>query len=297
MKDYVAVITTFNRKEKLKIAIKKLEAQSLLPKKIVVIDNHSTDGTNLLMEDYYDNNLIYYKRLPENIGGAGGFYEGVKEAQKFNPDYIALSDDDAWYENNYFKNIKQASENDNYSKAFIGIAKDPQTGEKTPQGIKLSDWITLDKFSKTKGKYCNIITFCGFVFATELISKVGLPSKDFFIWLDDREYGLKISQQTKITLVRDAFVIHPHDKRGKDGLIPIWKNYYGNRNGIVLLREFSKNIPKANVKNFIYLIKHCIAVLIKAQYKGQRMKYLYSYICAYIDGYRNKLGRNNKFMP
>lgn len=249
------------------------------------------------MEEYQKDELIDYKRLSNNIGGAGGFYEGIKEAQKFNPNYIALSDDDAWYEKNYFETIKRARRNDSNSRAFIGIAKDPQNGEEIPQGTKMLDWVTLDKFSKTNGKYCDVITFCGFVFDAKLIEKVGLPSKEFFIWLDDREYGLKISQQTKITLVKDAFVIHPRDKRGNDGLIPYWKNYYGNRNGIILLKEFSKNIVKANFITFIELTKHCMAVLMKDKYRGKRIKYLNSYICSYVDGYRNKLGRNDKFMP
>ena len=45
MKKVVAVVVTYNRKEKLKINLECLLNQSYKIKKIVVIDNCSTDGT------------------------------------------------------------------------------------------------------------------------------------------------------------------------------------------------------------------------------------------------------------
>lgn len=57
---YVAVIVTYNRKKKLIKAINSLLKQTLLPKKIVLIDNNSNDGTNELLKEVYPNQLGGY---------------------------------------------------------------------------------------------------------------------------------------------------------------------------------------------------------------------------------------------
>ena len=298
MKNYVAVITTFNRKEKLKKAIKCLKEQEFKPQKIIIVDNASTDGTDILMKDYLNDSMIKYLKLNENIGGSGGFYYGIKKALQYDPDYIAVSDDDAWYLPDYFEKIKRKSAEYPEVGAFIGVAEDPQTHEKTNQGAVLTDWKTLSKTSPiTDNNYCNLITFCGFVFKAALIQKIGLPQKNFFIWLDDNEYGLRISKLTKILLVKDAILLHLKDKRGNNNLIPYWKNYYGFRNGIKLREEFTTNKISANLYNLRELLQHTLAILLKTEYKNQKINYLKSYWYGFVDGYLNKMGKNNKFLP
>ena len=66
------IIVTHNRLPLLKECLGAVEAQSYPVDKIIVIDNCSTDGT----EDFLarqDNRRIEVIRLPQNIGGAGGF--------------------------------------------------------------------------------------------------------------------------------------------------------------------------------------------------------------------------------
>lgn len=298
MENYVAVITTFNRKEKLKTAIECLKNQIFKPKRIIVIDNASTDGTNKLMNDYTDDKMLVYCKLPQNLGGAGGFYYGIKEAQKYAPDYIAISDDDAWYHEDYFYNIKINSDKREDIKAFIGVAEDPMSKKKVQQGGVITNKVTLDEISEVgSDNLCNSITFCGFVFKSELIKKVGLPRKDFFIWLDDREYGLRISKVSKILVVQDAILTHPIEKRSKEDLVSSWKNYYGFRNGIILRKEFTLNKLGANIYNIIQLFRHTIAIFVKSKYRHQRKEYLFSYWTAFFNAYMGKLGKNDNFLP
>ena len=106
--NYIPVIVTYNRLDSLKKALEKLQNQTLNPYKIIVIDNHSTDGTeNYMKEKFNASDQVKYYRLNENVGGSGGFSYGVKKALDFNPDWVALSDDDAFYDEKYFEIINK----------------------------------------------------------------------------------------------------------------------------------------------------------------------------------------------
>ena len=74
------VVVTYNRKELLLENLKMLVAQTVLLDKIIIVDNHGTDGTRDFLEENhcFENDTIQYVYLPENIGGAGGFETGAK---------------------------------------------------------------------------------------------------------------------------------------------------------------------------------------------------------------------------
>lgn len=295
IKSYAAVIVTYNRKDKLKKAIECLKKQIFKPEKIIIIDNASTDGTQVVLEDYKDDDLIKYVRLEDNLGGAGGFYYGVKEALNYDVDYLALSDDDAWYQEDYFENMQKTSEIHPDVKAFIGMSKDINTGDYVKQGADVVDWNTLE-LRETQREFCDTVTFCGFVISKEIVEKIGLPRKDFFIWQDDREYGLRAGKETKIEFVKDAILLH-NEKRDHNGLIPVWKNYYGFRNSIVLRQLYAKDKKAAKSYALKQLLRHVSAVLIKKEYKGKRKIYIQSYTDGYKDGYSGNMGKNQKFLP
>ena len=105
---YQSVIVTYNRKDKLIEAIDSLLNQKIQPIRIILIDNHSTDGTEerLKEEGLLDNSKVVYLRMPKNYGGSGGFYYGIKEAMKYDDfEFLSLSDDDAIYRSNFFELI------------------------------------------------------------------------------------------------------------------------------------------------------------------------------------------------
>ena len=98
------VIVTYNRKELLKECIKACQTQSVKFSKIIIVNNHSTDGTKVYLDSLDDPQLkvIHSK---ENLGGAGGFHLALKIAQQYPLDYVLLIDDDAILNKNYNKYI------------------------------------------------------------------------------------------------------------------------------------------------------------------------------------------------
>ena len=93
------VLVTFNRRADLEKTLSLYEQQTYAPKAILVVDNHSTDGTAEMLSEWQkaESPISHRVRtMPENVGGSGGFYAGMEEALSYEEcDWIFVSDDDA----------------------------------------------------------------------------------------------------------------------------------------------------------------------------------------------------------
>ncbi|MCG4650613.1 glycosyltransferase, partial [Bifidobacterium longum] len=67
------VVVTYNRKKLLRENLLALLKQTYSRFDILVIDNHSTDGTYKYIKDLLENERIIYINTGKNLGGAGGF--------------------------------------------------------------------------------------------------------------------------------------------------------------------------------------------------------------------------------
>lgn len=93
-----AVIVTYNRKELLGQNIEMLLKQTIPFDSIIIVDNCSTDGTfEYLKNCGWTTEPFIYLKTETNIGGAGGFYTGVKAAYEAGADWIVLMDDEWTY--------------------------------------------------------------------------------------------------------------------------------------------------------------------------------------------------------
>ncbi|HSP32153.1 MAG TPA: glycosyltransferase, partial [Halomonas sp.] len=88
-----AVVVSFNRFELLKQAVSAVIEEPVCG--LVVVDNGSTDGSREWLAALDESRLIVL--TPErNLGGAGGFEVGFREAlERFSPDWLVCFDDDA----------------------------------------------------------------------------------------------------------------------------------------------------------------------------------------------------------
>ena len=117
------VIVTYNRLVLLQECVEACIKQEEKFDKILIINNASTDGTTEYLENLKYENVIVINST-ENLGGAGGFYKGIEQAQKYDLDYLLLIDDDAILDSNYNKEIvKQIKEDNGKIKAYSGSVK------------------------------------------------------------------------------------------------------------------------------------------------------------------------------
>ncbi|ASX21136.1 glycosyltransferase [Lactiplantibacillus plantarum] len=302
---YASVIVTYNRKELLVSAVNALLKQTIAPKKIVIVDNHSTDGTEEVVRQagLMNNDLIRYVRLPENVGGSGGFNIGVKIALEYDVDWISLSDDDAVFHTDYFNQIQVAIVKYPNIKAFSGTIKLPDGRIQVDQRNRITNWNHLKAKPVSRDEYdhdfnIDLFTFCGCVINASTIKKIGLPYHNYFIWYDDIEYSLRIRECTEIMNVSDSILVHHTHWGGADsGYRPDWREYYGIRNRVVTVNKRGKNRLSVMIWLLLFLPIMMIRVFSKPFYIGYRWHAFYVNSIAYRDAIIGKMGKNLKFLP
>lgn len=302
LKKIFVVIVTYNRKELLLKNISSILNQSFKEKNILIIDNASTDGTYQFLKEnnILENKNIKYKKLPENIGGAGGFYEGIKFALEQSAEWIWVMDDDGYPEEECLEKLyNYAIEHKLHaiSPLQINISQHDQLGfpvwvdKKQIRGSisQLDDHFFLQQEANL---------FNGLLIHRSVIEKIGLPRKEFFIRGDEVEYTKRMKQANIAfgTLVNTKF-FHPSDDNERVsslfGLLTTrdthsdFKNYYMFRNRAVAFIEDGNSwlLPLDFIRYTYYYL-----IVKKMDVKGLKL-----WCAATIDGMKGRLGRHPKY--
>lgn len=242
MNKVIAVIVTYNRQQLLSECISALKNQTKKVDKILVINNGSTDDTAKWLGKQGDIEFI----SQENVGGAGGFYTGIKRAFESGYSWIWLMDDDGYPKNDA---LEKLLEDDKEELCLRNCAVLNKT-DKTSFVWKTKNYTSINQVKE------NIIKntgrpFNGTMLHRRIVERVGLPKSELFLWGDETEYYYRITRLNKIPSVTVASSIHYHPANlfsykqewdYKSG----WKMYYYIRNRFHVQRsKFYKIKPIA----------------------------------------------------
>lgn len=239
------VVVTYNRLDLLKECLKALEEQTFRIHKIFIINNHSTDQTATYLENLKENPNYDITNLPENIGGAGGFSEGIKRAAMDGCDWIWVMDDDTIPHKNALEELIKATK----AAPNIGficskvIWTDGKVHEMNVPRFDLHspDGFPLNYYSdKADVLMVKSASFVSILISTETVRSIGLPIKEFFIWGDDTEYTTRIYNSGYTCLYAGQSVALHKTKTNYVSNIKsvpadsFWKFKYGIRNELYL---------------------------------------------------------------
>lgn len=232
------VIVTYNRVELLKECLACVCGQTIPFSRVIVVDNHSTDGTAEFLAAREDLDVI---REPENLGGAGGFYDGLQCASQGEYDWVLIIDDDAMIAPDYMEKLLD------YANAHTGIYG--LAGKVVTEGhidvshrrqiinrlLYVESNVASEEYQKESFS-CDAATFCGLLLQGQKMREIGLPQKGYFLWYDDIEYCLRLQECGGVTVV-PAAVLHHKTVLSKEGMVTKgvlhrigWRQYYGYRN-------------------------------------------------------------------
>lgn len=285
-----AVVVTFNRSGKLMKVLDALKAQTLPPDEVLVVDNASTDDTEALVAGRAaDMPSLRYLRLPQNIGGAGGFHEGMKAAYAQGANYFWISDDDAYPEPDALAKLLDA----------LGTFE-VQTGWRPGFACSRVEWIdqTLCEMNTphpvwdwprfvAPGQPWALVDSCSFVSCLVprwAVKAHGLPIKEYFIWFDDAEYTRRLARSYPGIFVPESRVIHdtPDNKGVNYSLVTeknIWKFKYGARN------EASYHVRERGLVGFVAFANRVRTELVQGHVPAPLRRQIYG---ALLRGWRFK---------
>ena len=207
-KKVMAVIVTYNRKELLKECLNALLNQNYKNCEILVVINGSTDGTEEYVAKELSNKRVHHINTGKNLGGAGGFNVGIKEAYKLGCDYIWIMDDDSIVHKDSLDELINADAKLNGNYGFLSskvLWTDNSLCVMNKQKRTFSKWF---KNFDSDLEEIAMASFVSLFIKSSVVKELGLPIKDFFIWTDDWEYTRRISRKYKCYYVGKSVVTH-----------------------------------------------------------------------------------------
>jgi len=257
VKNTVAVIVTFNRLEKLKQTLQHTLDQPFY--RVVVVNNHSSDGTREWLDAHSDHRL-HLIHSQQNLGGAGGFHLGFDYAAHQLPaaDWLVAFDDDAHPQPGmldifnaldvpagtgslaaavYLPDGRISEMNRPSVNPFWHLKGLVFTAFKGRQGFHVDD----EEYELDSTREIDASSFVGFFLRLLLIreKRIGLPRSELFIYADDiiyilelRKAGIKHWFVPKLKFIHDCQTLVEQ----KDVYRPLWKVYYTFRNRLEMYR-------------------------------------------------------------
>ena len=236
-----AVVVTYNRLPLLRQCLAALAAQTAQNLTIFLVDNASTDGTAEAVAEMALPNLVY-RNTGKNLGGAGGFAYGVREAALAGYDALWLMDDDTLPTPTALAELLQADRELNGQYGWLSSRALAPDGTDQPMNLqRVTPYKDLPNFN---GKRIPAVmaSFVSLFLRTETVRRYGLPIAEFFIWSDDWEYTRRISRVQPCYVVPGSRVVHAMQNPGIVNIaadVPArWERYrYFYRNDVVLYRR------------------------------------------------------------
>ena len=249
-KETVAVVVvTFNRADLLGRMLAGLASSERRPDAVIVVDNASTDHTSTVLDGIADLPLQVISN-EENLGGAGGFHIGVREAYRAGFDRVWLMDDDVLPAPDCLSVLMAADED-----CLMAVREDRngRLVEKAATRFDLRNPLALrpktamvetsygDRASMPERVELENVAFEGFMVRRSVIERIGLPDPSYFIFYDDVDYALRARRAGyRIWGLRDAVLVRQLDFDQQHDLSG-WKGFYMYRNLFTVHLRYGEN--------------------------------------------------------
>lgn len=286
MNDIAAVVITYNRCELLRKNIECLLNQKGATCDIYIIDNASTDSTREMVSSFTDERVHYFN-TGSNLGGAGGFEWGIRQAVEDGYSMIWAMDDDSLPNETALDEMLKASQslNDNWGALSSAVYwTDGSVCKANRQKKTLFRFVSDEELKKDALIRAKMVSFVSMLVKADVVREVGLPYGEYFIWTDDYEYTGRISKHHDIYVVPRSIVIHATKENKKinfaiEGPERIGRYRYVYRNDVHCYRQYGFQGWLYLAAKFVYTIAN---ILLHS--KGNRLSKIGTVIRGYKEG-------------
>ncbi|MGH2649081.1 MAG: glycosyltransferase family 2 protein [Ginsengibacter sp.] len=291
MDKVIAVVVTYNRQLLLTQCIDALRNQTRKIDKILVVNNGSTDNTESWLRNQHDLEFI----TQDNVGGAGGFFTGIKTAFEKSYTWIWLMDDDGYPKEDALEMLLDGDDEEMCLRNCSVIDKEDKKSFVWKTGI----YSNLDEVENT---VINNVAhpFNGTLLHRKIVERVGFPKANLFLWGDETEYFYRIIRKNKIPYYTKANSVHYHPASAYSykndwNLATNWKMYFYIRNRFSILKtKFSNSLPLA-ITMYVGFIVVFAGTIVVFQ-KTNKLKKLSFMLWPMTDAFTNNFEANPSFI-
>jgi rhamnopyranosyl-N-acetylglucosaminyl-diphospho-decaprenol beta-1,3/1,4-galactofuranosyltransferase len=241
----LSIVVTYNRRDLLARCLDNLTAQSRQPDDLLVINNGSSDGTELMLQA---RGISFITQ--ENLGAAAGWHCGIDYALSHAFDAVWLMDDDGYPDTKALEVLQPNLVEGVACVSSVVLREDRPTDFVFPFPV-LNKPLSLVTFASSRkiptlselrahapeGVYPFAHLFNGALISLNAIKQIGNVDREYYIYGDEVDYFYRLLRFGKILSVLDAYHFHPDVS--KRPFNPS-KVYYYVRNSIVLNARYFK---------------------------------------------------------
>ena len=207
----VVVVVTHNRPASLQRCLTALNRQSTLPSSVIIVDNASIEGSVARVCRSFPE--VGIMRVETNIGGAGGFAVGLREAiSSESTAAVWLMDDDCVPHSNALAELVGTWETAPAGTSLLaskvlwtdGRAHPMNTPRRRP-GARAGAVAAAARHGCTPIRSASFVSV---LISSDAVREHGLPIADYFLWNDDFEYTARILRRSRGYLVESSIVTH-----------------------------------------------------------------------------------------
>lgn len=264
-----AVIVAYNRPEMLRVCLSAVLRQTRPLNEIIVVDNSDNNECEDVVRSGFSS--VTYLHFAENTGSAGGYYEGIKIAVEHNH-WVWTLDDDTVVEENTLKEV---------------LSYIPSLEKKG----KLAAFRTnyhgkLGEIAETNG-----FPWSGTFIKTEIITRIGLPDKRYFLYAEDIEYSwrmIKFGYKIYRIPAGKLSEIKSSSRNRRYYFTEPFRLYYTFRNQLFLYLKYRRFIKF--VRQLIYGFRGVLYFCLRGKTDLSR-----AIISGIWHGLKGKLGKNDNY--
>jgi GT2 family glycosyltransferase len=288
MEKSIAVIVSYNRRQLLSECVDALRKQTRPLDAILVVNNGSTDDTELWLRNQQDIQFI----TQENVGSSGGFNTAISWAYKNGYTWIWCMDDDGYPKKDALENLLSAEINTLCLRNCAVLNKE----DKKSFVWNTKNFATIDDVDS------NLLfgvghPFNGTLIHRNIVERVGLPKQALFLWGDETEYFQRIVSKNKIPVCTVSSSIHYHPAsaftyKNDWDFAKNWKMYFYVRNRLHIHNSKFNNRAQA-LFNYCCFLVAMVGVVLVFQ-KSDKLKKLGFILWPAIDAFSNDFTQNPK---
>lgn len=247
-KQVCIILVNYNGYQDTKECVESILKCSYTNYRIIIVDNASKEVDSLKNDVFLNEHCeIIYSNV--NNGFSDGNNIGIKESDKYNPDYVLLLNNDTVVQPNFLNRLVEVAEADNNTAIVTSQINYYYDKEKAWYNHgsynKLIGYTTMiSKDMKAHPYEVSFSTGCLMLIRYNYIKKYGMLSDDYFLYSEDTEYCLR-AIKNGYSIMNIPEVLIYHKVNASTGTGSKMQQYYLVRNYLQVVKEYGTCFPIA----------------------------------------------------